>query len=194
MTSFPAAARRVRDEQEPLRRRLWALRECALRFGPYGFRATWHHLIVRNGIPEHLGADPHSLVRAVDELGEARDLWLPQLIVYERRRRVEKAMRRVPDPADLPRLGLYCPDPEVHPGERLSVVIGRVIERWRTGAEFCAGCAGPHVPVGICPTCGVCEDPRRLKRAYLPAGHRQDAEERWKAIWQRRLPPPRRPR
>ncbi|HET9138518.1 hypothetical protein, partial [Actinophytocola sp.] len=55
MTSFPAA-----------------LRECVLCFGPYGFRATWHHLVVNAGIPRRLEDDPESLVRAVAELAEAR--------------------------------------------------------------------------------------------------------------------------
>jgi hypothetical protein len=167
---------------------LWALRECALRFGPYGFRATWHHLIVNNGIPEDLEADPDSLIRAVDELEEARDLWTPLLRDYERRRRAEKATKRVAD--EIPRLDLYCPDPEFHPRERLKVVVARVIDRRSTGKEICAGCNGPRVLIGICPRCGVCEDPRRLRRAHLPGGRTaREWQERWKAIWQRLLPP-----
>lgn len=177
MTSFPSAARRVRDDELPAVRRLWALRECALRFGPYGFRATWHHLVVGSRIPEDLDADPYALVRAVDELEEARGLWLPELRAYEGRRRLEKAHRRVPEPGQAPRLDLYCPNPEVHPRERLAIVVARAIGRVHPDEDICAGCAGPRRYVGTCPACGICED-----RTARPC-----AEERWKAIWRRRV-------
>ncbi|MEU4218416.1 hypothetical protein [Actinoplanes sp. NPDC026623] len=57
MTSFPAQAQRVRDRGLPLRDRLLALRECVVHFGPYGFRATWHHLMVGAGVPRRLEDD-----------------------------------------------------------------------------------------------------------------------------------------
>jgi hypothetical protein len=89
VTSFPAAARRVRAEDLPIRDRFLALRECALCFGPYGFRATWHHLMVSARVPQRLEADVDSLVRAVRELEEARGLWLEWTRAYEERRRQE---------------------------------------------------------------------------------------------------------
>ncbi|HEY1230128.1 MAG TPA: hypothetical protein VGF26_22690, partial [Ramlibacter sp.] len=97
MSSFSAQAARVRDAKLPLRRRLLALRECVLHFAPYGFRATWHHLVVNAGLPVYLEEDADSLVRAVDELEEARRLWLAETYAYQTQRRQEKeAGRRQP--------------------------------------------------------------------------------------------------
>lgn len=96
MSSFPAQAARVRDTGLPVRGRLLALRECVLRFPPYGFRATWHHLVVSAGLSAWLESEenPESLVRAVDELAEARRLWLAETQAFEARRRRAKATGR----------------------------------------------------------------------------------------------------
>ncbi|XVV17351.1 hypothetical protein ACQP2X_24130 [Actinoplanes sp. CA-131856] len=129
MSSFPAQAARVRDESLPLHRRMLALRECVLRFAPYGFRATWHHLLVSAGVPVWLEHDPDSLRRAVDELEEARDLWLAETRAFAARRRAEKAAgRRVPDTADAWRTTwmTVSPAPEAHSTERLIDVIARL--------------------------------------------------------------------
>jgi hypothetical protein len=97
-----------------------ALRESVLHFAPYGFRATWHHLVVSAALPVRLEDDPGSLLRAVDELEAARRLWLAEAQTFKARRRQEKAAgRRQPrrdegwhvSPARL----AFCPDPEVHP-------------------------------------------------------------------------------
>jgi hypothetical protein len=61
-----------------------------LHFAPYGFRATWHHLVVSAGLPVWLHDDSDSLVRAVDELEQARGVWMVEAADYETRRRREK--------------------------------------------------------------------------------------------------------
>lgn len=76
MTSFLTNRAHVHDARLPLRRRHSALRNCITLFAPYGFRATYHHLTLSAAIPRRLEADPDSLVRAVEELFEARVLWL----------------------------------------------------------------------------------------------------------------------
>jgi hypothetical protein len=191
VSSFPAQARRVRDRTLAPARRLRALRECALHFAPYGFRATWHHLVVSARIPADLDDDPEALVRAVDELESARRLLMPHVEAYAaERRRAKAAGRRVPGDADpwnswgWCRLA-YCPDPEVHPAEPLPVVVRRLLDA-RTGGgadpDRCAVCGTPRRPSRACPTCGVHPggpaaraDP--VVRASLP--------ERWRRIWQR---------
>ena len=76
MTSFLTHRAHVHDARLPLRRRHSALRTCITLFAPYGFRATYHHLTLSAAIPRRLEADPDALVRAVEELHEARVLWL----------------------------------------------------------------------------------------------------------------------
>lgn len=186
MGSFPAQARRVRADDLELSGRLWALRECVLHFAPYGFRATWHHLVVNAGIPQSLKRDPRSLVRAVDELEEARLLWNAQWRAYAARRRVEKATgRRTPRKSDrwLSWRGMLapCPDPEVHPSGRLAVVVSRLITVYSSGsvrARTCPVCGREAQP---CPSCGI--DARSPAEVRWITG--LDAERRWKQIWRR---------
>ncbi|XVU20718.1 hypothetical protein ACQPZJ_25960 [Actinoplanes sp. CA-054009] len=111
MSSFPAQAARVRDRSLPPHRRMLALRECVLHFAPYGFRATWHHLLVSARVPVWLDDDPDALVRAVDELEEARNLW-------------RASAGRVP-PRSWP---AEAPSPEAHSTERLIEVVAHLIE------------------------------------------------------------------
>ena len=140
MSSFPAQAARVRDPGLPLPRRLLALRECVLRFAPYGFRATWHHLVVSAGLPVYLEVDPDSLIRAVDELEQARALWRAETNAFAARRRREKAEgRRQPRRHEgwhaRPGLLAVCPDPEAHPRGPLATEVERLITARRAGAD-----------------------------------------------------------
>ncbi|MEJ8645175.1 hypothetical protein WKI68_36065 [Streptomyces sp. MS1.HAVA.3] len=50
---------------------------------PYGFRATYHHLCRSARIPRTLADDPASLVRAVEELHEARLVWLAEVTAWQ---------------------------------------------------------------------------------------------------------------
>lgn len=207
MSSFPEQARRVRDAGRPPLKRLHALRECVLHCMPYGFHATWHHLVVTARIPRDLDTDPGSLTRAVDELEPAREAIRAHSERFAERRRREKAAgRRVPArPEPWNSWGwsriAFCPDPTVHPTEPLAVVVRRVLEAHDAGAdpaENCPACgtareaaaalppgvaAAPFVPlrggrVRACPVCGVHPGGVRLR-------HDAAAQERWKAIWRR---------
>ncbi|MGK3208444.1 hypothetical protein [Amycolatopsis sp. MEPSY49] len=189
MSSFPASAGRVRDSGRASRDRLLALRECVLCFQPYGFRATWHHLIVGAGVPRNLDDDPRSLVRAVDELEEARLVWRAQSEDYAARRRREKADgRRDASRADHWRswagLIAYCPDFEKHPTERLAVVVRRVIAAYESGVDplvTCRACGSSPTTDAPCPSCGV--DP--AGPAASRPGIRVRTSYRWRAVWQR---------
>ncbi|MEU3526493.1 hypothetical protein AB0E62_21950 [Streptomyces sp. NPDC038707] len=100
MASFQTHRERVHDTRLSLHRRHSALRTCLTVFAPYGLRATYHHLTLSAAIPRRLEADPDALVRAVEELHEARMLWLARAEAYAVRRRAEKraGRRAVPDP------------------------------------------------------------------------------------------------
>ncbi|MEV8442458.1 hypothetical protein AB0425_34210 [Actinosynnema sp. NPDC051121] len=191
MTSFPAAARRVRDDALTPRARLLSLRECALHFAPYGFRATWHHLVANARIPQQLEDDLDSLRRAVDELEEARAVWRERAVAFEERRRRDKAAgRRVPRRADRAFGGaihLHCPDFEQHPTDRLVTVVRRVVAAYDSGADpivTCIACGwalkGENRP---CPGCGVL--PQGGKRGHRPPWLAIGAAERWNKTWRR---------
>ncbi|MBB5803331.1 hypothetical protein F4560_003099 [Saccharothrix ecbatanensis] len=191
MTSFPAAARRVRDDALTPRNRLLALRECALNFAPYGFRATWHHLVVNARIPHRLEDDLDSLHRAVDELEEARAVWRGRAADFAERRRREKAAgRRVPSRADQ-WLGngvhLRCPDFEQHPSDRLIMVVRRVIAAHESGvnpATACLACASALKGANKrCPDCGVL--PENAAPRLLARWTAVEAAERWNRTWRR---------
>lgn len=155
VTSFPAVARRVRDPALPLPHRLWALRECTLRFAPFGFRATWHHLLVTARIPQDLAQDPGSLVRALDDLESARAVVLPALHGYAQRRRQEKATgRRSAPPAPRWTQLAYCPDPSKHPSGPLVQVVRTMLAADPT-ADRCPICATARPAHKVCPECGV---------------------------------------
>lgn len=190
VTSFRAQARRVRDRDLPVQRRLYALRECTLHFAPYGFRATWYHLVVFAGIPRRLDDDPESLVRALTELEQARAVALPQALAYAQQRRQEKsAGRRVPmSPPPWASRGwsriAYYPDPTHHPTGPLAAVVRRVLDGYASGTEAaCLACGterrGPGRP---CTMCGVHPD-------GPGARWRTASEEKtWARIWRRNLP------
>ncbi|WP_035794269.1 hypothetical protein [Kitasatospora mediocidica] len=100
MSSFLTHRARVHDARLPPYRRHSALRTCLTHFAPYGFRATYHHLTLSARIPRRLEADPDALVRAVEELHEARVLWLARAQEFAAQRRTEKraGRRAVPNP------------------------------------------------------------------------------------------------
>nr|BFE55993.1 hypothetical protein GCM10020063_005190 [Dactylosporangium thailandense] len=190
MTSFPAAALRVRDGDLPAPRRLRALRECALHCAPYGFRATWHHLVAAARIPRTLEADPASLVRAVDELARAREVVLPRVYAYDAdRRRAEALGRRVPAAPRRPVHALaYCPDPAHHPTEPLPVVVRRVLDAYAAGvdaAAVCVACGTPRPRPGRAwAVCGVHPGGPGARPGPGGAG----AADQWRRIWRRELP------
>ncbi|MDG4790559.1 hypothetical protein O7626_32390 [Micromonospora sp. WMMD1102] len=190
MTSFPAQARRARDIERSPHSRLLALRECVLHFAPYGFRATWHHLVLNAGIPQRLEQNSGSLLLAIDEVEEARLRWQAVWQPFAERRRTEKAAgQRMPRKSDnwLSWGGLlaWCPNPEVHPTEQLAVVVDRLIGVYSSGQvppTTCPVC-GQFRQFPPCPACGV--DPRGPVGAHAlmtPA-----SERRWRNIWKRRF-------
>lgn len=91
MAGFRSLARQVRDPRcDPALRR-YSLRKCLERFAPYGHRATWHHLCTRHRFgPEDRDADPARWVAALEELEEARAVWLAYERRFAERRRREK--------------------------------------------------------------------------------------------------------
>ncbi|MFG2713428.1 hypothetical protein ACGFX2_23115 [Streptomyces goshikiensis] len=82
MTSFLTHRAHVHDTYLPFRRRHSALRICITLFAPYGFRATYHHPHAQRRDPPTAGGGPDVLVRAVEELHEARVLWLARAEEY----------------------------------------------------------------------------------------------------------------
>src|SRR5215470_13662080 len=152
MAGFRSLARQVRDPRCDLALRRYSLRKCLERFAPYGHRATWDHLCARHGIePEDRSPDPASLVAAMDELEEARAVWLAYEVDFAERRRREKhdGLRRPGAYDDWHRLTwggngvARCDNPRVHPSDSLAEVLRRLI----TGLE-----AGP---TAACPVCGA---------------------------------------
>ncbi|MEE1939941.1 hypothetical protein V1L54_11070 [Streptomyces sp. TRM 70361] len=177
MSSFGTHRARVHDPARPVQWRLSDLRSCVVRFAPYGFRATYHHLRTSAGIPRCPGRDPESLVRAVEELHAARLVWLTAETEYaERRAREKRAGRRRPAPGDTWRARqrgcdriAYCPDPGRHPTEPLPVVVRRVLRGLPESPgpgdrPVCRVCGGPTATVSwsvgywthtLCAECGV---------------------------------------
>ncbi|MBW1599860.1 hypothetical protein HPT28_23065 [Streptomyces sp. JJ38] len=91
MAGFRALAAQVRDPARSPSQRRQALRKCLERFAPYGHRATWSHLCARAGFgPEDRSPEGHRLVAALEELEEAREVWLAYEEKSARRRREQK--------------------------------------------------------------------------------------------------------
>ncbi|MFC5803605.1 hypothetical protein [Streptomyces formicae] len=150
MAGFRSLARQVRDPRGDLALRRYSLRKCLERFAPYGHRATWQHLCARHGIgPDDRAPDPARLVAALDELEEARDVWLAYEEEFAERRKREKhdGLRRPGAFDDWHRRtwggnGIArCDDPAVHPVEPLGEVLRRLITA--LGAA----------PGAVCPVC-----------------------------------------
>ncbi len=170
MAGFRSLARQVRDPRCDLALRRYSLRKCLERFAPYGHRATWHHLCARHRIePEDRAPDPVRLMRALEELEEARAVWLGYEAGFAERRRREKheGLRRPGAFDDWHRRTwggngvARCDDPAVHPSAPLGEVLGLADRRAGVGA-------GHDLP-------GVREDRDRLApgprpRAVVGAG------------------------
>lgn len=155
MAGFRALAQQVRDPGRGPSQRRQALRKCLERFAPYGHRATWHHLCAAVGIdPDDREPDPVLLVRALEELEEARAVWLAyEAEVRTRRRREKRDGIRQPTELDAwhrqtwgGRALLPC-DPSTPPAPRLADVLRRMIAAMdghsnlglRKGARFGTG-------------------------------------------------------
>ncbi|MBV6702646.1 hypothetical protein KV557_37040 [Kitasatospora aureofaciens] len=201
MTSFLTHRARVHDEGLPLYRRHSALRTCLTCFAPYGLRATYHHLTVSARVSRRLEMDPDALVRAVEELHEARVLWVARAEGYTAQRRAEKraGLRRPAQPAWWNRPWweqspdrVWQHDPFLHPPLRLPDYVRRQ-NAVMDGAELpgCPACGdeGPAVslPTGhgraeLCRTCARVLEP-------CPCGRRHSYEPAlrvgWSGIWQR---------
>ncbi|UNO42936.1 hypothetical protein [Streptomyces sp. MST-110588] len=152
MAGFRALAGQVRNPRLVAAQRRTALRKCLERFAPYGHRATWHHLCTRAGIAtQDRDPDPERLMAAIDELEEARVLWLAYEEEFAARRRREKHEgirqpsaiddwhRRTWGGCDI----VPCEAPHRHPAAPLAVVLRSVIEAMESGE-----------PRADCPVCG----------------------------------------
>ncbi|MFE7764705.1 hypothetical protein [Streptomyces sp. NPDC057438] len=201
MASFLTHRARVHEAHLPPHRRHSALRTCLTLFAPYGFRATYHHLTLSAAMPRRLEADPDALVRAVEELHEARVLWLARADEYVEQRRAQKraGRRAVANPRpwwlghrwDGPDRA-WCEDPHRHPSLRLPEYVQRQ-NAFLDGAALpgCPACGdeGPLEPrstghgwVELCHGCAWVRRP-------CPCGQRHrlvsDTPYRWAQIWQR---------
>ncbi|WP_443075815.1 hypothetical protein [Streptomyces sp. TRM 70351] len=136
MAGFRALAAQVRDPGRAPCQRRQALRKCLERFAPYGHRATWLHLCARAGIaPDDRSPDPGRLVAALEELEEARSVWLDYEEEFARRRKEQKYLG-IRQPTALDdwhrrtwggRALLCFDDPARAPGARLAVVLRGLI-------------------------------------------------------------------
>ncbi|MFF0058718.1 hypothetical protein ACFYRI_30445 [Streptomyces microflavus] len=201
MPSFETHRLRVHDTARSPRARHAALRTCVVGFAVYGFRATYHHLSRSARIPALLESDPEALVRAVEELHEARTLWLEAESAFVARRRREKALggRRIP-PAGPDRAWVhlrrqegslaYCPDPTRHPTEPLPTVVSRILKD-AAGDLYCRACgrdAGVtrwHTAWHIHRLCAACGVERARERTDLNRAVAEAREEQWRRIWRR---------
>ncbi|MFF9041732.1 hypothetical protein ACF090_40410 [Streptomyces sp. NPDC014892] len=201
MASFLTHRAYVHDARLPLHRRHSALRTCLTVFAPYGLRATYHHLTLSAAIPRRLEADPDALVRAVEELHEARVLWLARAREYAGQRRAKKraGRRAVPDPRPWWLRSwwegserAWYDDPFRHPPLGLPAYVRRQ-NALLDGAELpgCPACGdeGPlephstgHGRVELCGRCAWAPTP-------CPCGRRHqlvpETPYSWKGVWRR---------
>ncbi|MFH9739643.1 hypothetical protein ACH4MA_18400 [Streptomyces roseolus] len=182
MAGFRSLARQVRDQGCDTALRRYSLRKCLERFAPYGHRATWDHLCRRHGFgPDDRELDPVRLVAALEELEEARAVWLAYEAEFAARRRREKhgGLRALGALDDWHRdvwggNGVVrCGDPAVHPTEPLPQVMRRLVAALEQGpGEACPVCAGTRIAWAdgpgdpewygpVCADCGV-EVPRAV--------------------------------
>ncbi|MET9804207.1 hypothetical protein [Streptomyces sp. NPDC006368] len=155
MAGFRSLARQVRDPGCDLALRRYSLRKCLERFAPYGHRATWDHLCTRHRFgPEDRDPDPARLVAALDELEEARAVWLAYEEEFAARRKREKhdGLRRPGWIDDWHRRtwggnGIArCDDPSLHPTLPLADALRRLIAALKSEpGENCPVCAGDDI-------------------------------------------------
>lgn len=190
MAGFRSLARQVRDPHHDLALRRYSLRKCLERFAPYGHRATWDHLCARHRIePEDRAPDPARLMAALDELEEARAVWLAYEAEFAERRKREKhdGLRSPGAFDDWHRqtwggCGVaWCGDPAVHPSRPLAEVLRRLISALRGNPRRPARCAprkrspGPRGPPGSrgparsAPAAGSWCPSRSSPRSHWPA-------------------------
>ncbi|MEV0849035.1 hypothetical protein AB0J21_24725 [Streptomyces sp. NPDC049954] len=176
MAGFRSLARQARDPRNDLALRRYSLRKCLERFAPYGHRATWDHLCARWGFgPQDRAPQPWRLLGALEELEEAREVWLRYESEFAQRRRREKhdGLRRPAAVDDWHRMTwggfgvAWCEDPGVHPGMPLAEVLRRLIRALeRAPGRCCPVCAGEslrwhegldHEPssAALCVRCGI---------------------------------------
>ncbi|MGK5629732.1 hypothetical protein [Streptomyces sp. URMC 123] len=176
MAGFRSLAREVRNPRNVAAQRRTCLRKCLERFAPYGHRATWHHLCERAGIgTEDRHPDPARLVAALEELEEARAVWLAYDAEFAARRRREKheGVRQPSALDDWHRLTwggrgvAWCDDPLVHPSAPLAEVLRSLIRALESEpGDSCPVCGGPrlvwrddleHEPRSgpVCTSCGI---------------------------------------
>ncbi|MER5184995.1 hypothetical protein ABT009_43090 [Streptomyces sp. NPDC002896] len=150
--------------------------------------------------------DPRSLVRAIEELHAARQLWLADERAYAARRRAEKARghrqpRRNETWRDWQRGWgniAFSPDPAVHPDGELSAVVDQVLRSSAapgdTAALTCLVCGGRDDARPwsdgvsrvhqLCRRCGVSLAVERVD-AHDPVLAAARTEQ-WKEIWRTR--------
>lgn len=194
MAGFRALAQQVRDpDREPSQRRQ-ALRKCLERFAPYGHRATWQHLCRNAGFhPEDREPDPALLMAALEELEEARAVWLAyeEEVRARRRREKRKGIRQPTELDEWHRLSwggrsLMPCDPAQPPTPRLAEVLRRMIavEEREPGAADRAAAA--RVPAGV-PHSRACPEQRAepahsaARRGTEPSRSEKRAEKRAEA-------------
>ncbi|WP_404961141.1 hypothetical protein [Streptomyces sp. 147326] len=192
MASFTTHRLRAHDPARSPALRFAALCTCLAEFAPYGFRATYHHLCRSAGIPPEPEQDPEAVVRAVEELHAAREVWFAAFRAWKGGRRVQKlAGARVPEPPE-PRRRLWCPDPEFHPGEPLSVVMRQITRAPAGDLERCPVCVEGRgtktwhdgfTEHTLCAGCGVSLAGRPVPHDVRIAAGRA---ERWRLVWRRR--------
>ncbi|MCQ4083290.1 hypothetical protein NGB36_22455 [Streptomyces sp. RB6PN25] len=161
MAGFRSLASQVRDPRLVAAQQRSSLRRCLERFAPYGHRATWHHLCTRARFgTEDRWPGQDRLVAALEELEEARAVWLAYEGEFAARRKREKhnGIRQPTALDDWHRrtwggCGIaWCDDPLVHPTDRLAEVLRRLISALQSD------------PGNTCP---VCQDVRIVWRTDL---------------------------
>ncbi|MFJ7156881.1 hypothetical protein ACIQUQ_18280 [Streptomyces sp. NPDC101118] len=176
MAGFRSLAVQVRDASNDRALRRHSLRRCLERFAPYGHRATWWHLCDRHGIgPEDRGCDPLRLVAALEELEDARGVWLAYERQFAERRRREKHVGvRTPEWAWSGAAVVPCADPGVRPEGALGEVLRRLVRALEAEAPGtgCPVCGEPELrwPAGagrgpVCGGCGIVVPPPALAGA-----------------------------
>ncbi len=200
MAGFRSLARRVRDPRLIDAEQRTCLRRCLERFAPYGHRATWHHLCLRAGFaPDDRHPRHAQLAAALEELEEARAVWLAYEAEFAARRKREKhdGIRRPTSLDDWHRRTwggngvAWCDDPTVHPTGRLADVLRRLITALDSApGDCCPVCGATHIvwreglrhdPAAgpVCTECGIVVPVPVLSPGALTAARAAARESRY---------------